>query len=130
VHALAAVATCAVLALFLVPVTSDLFDNPRDQSWNAVRSYLHAHDASVPTLVTDDRDALTLSLYRLSPLGDHQLWHGRVVVVRHFRGESPAPSPGQWLLWTGQLSKFPPPPESGWTLVLQQPGLGLYRAAG
>ena len=128
--AFAAVATAAVLALFFVPVASDITDNPRDHTWNAVRSYLHAHDADVPALVIDDRDARTLSVYRVTPTGGHLAWHARVVVVRHFLGNPPDPSPGQWLLWTGQLSKRPPAAGSGWTPVLNRPGLGLYSATG
>jgi hypothetical protein len=126
--AIAIASLVVLLGVFFVPVRSDITNNPRDHVWNSVRAYLRAHDREVNTLIVDDRDALTLSVYQVSAFGGDRVWHGRVVVVPHFQSQPPPPAPNQWLLWTGQLSKHPPDATSGWVPVLQQRGLGLYRA--
>jgi hypothetical protein len=119
-------ATVVVLLAYIVPVHKDLTDNPRDSAWNGVRNYLHAHDAEIDTLLTDWRDAYNLSVYRYKPVGGQAIWHGNVVIVPRLR--LPRAHPGQWLLWTIQVSQSPPGPGSGWTERFQRPGLRIYSA--
>jgi hypothetical protein len=121
------VIAAGVLAAVIVPVGPAIADNPRDSMWNAVRAYLHQHDAEVTSVVTDDRDALTLSVYQHNPVGGGLAWHADIVQIPHFQRSAPPPSAGSCLIWTSQLSKLPPAADSGWQQVFSSHGLILFQ---
>jgi hypothetical protein len=126
--ALVGVVTAVALLPFCVPVWSDIVHNPRDGSWSALRGYLHTHNSAITTIVMNDRDAQILAFYRLNIVGGGAAWRGRLVLVRGRPPRPPDPAPGQWLLWTTHFSRGAPQRDSGWTLVMSQPELRLYRA--
>lgn len=123
----AAVALLGVAAA-VVPVARVVERNPQDESWNAMRAYLHAHDRRVATVITDDRDSLILGIYSREPVGGDVVVHTDVEKVPHAL-EAPPESPGDpgtYLLWTPGLSKKKPQQSDGWRLVLKEFQLRLY----
>lgn len=119
------------LAAWVVPLLDDIARNPRDQRWNAVRSTLAERDAAVDTVVTSDRDALILGIYRREPLGGDVVVDAEIVRTGHGMRRAPDSTgdPGTWLLWTPTMSRRPPGPEQGWELVLRERELRLYAPA-
>ena len=126
----APVAAVVVIALFAVPMVGTILDNPRDAAWNGVRSWLSKHDADVNVLVTDDRDARTLSVYEFRPFGGDRAWHARVDAVPHSAAKAPTPAEADAdvLLWSRQLSNHAPGRSSGWRLVYRRGQVRLYVA--
>ena len=123
----AAVALVGIAAAVL-PVVKVVERNPRDEAWNAVRSYLAAHDGRVDTVLTDDRDALVLGIYSREPVGGDLVVHADVEKVPHAL-ESPPESPGDpgtYLVWTPGLSRKRPQESDGWRLVLEEFQLRVY----
>jgi hypothetical protein len=122
-----ALVAVAALAVWIVPLGDDIADNPRDAIWNSMRAELVSVDDQVDTVITDDRTALILGIYQREPIGGDFAWRADIEAVPHSQAEPPAPDgAGTYLLWTPQLSRRPPGPDSGWTLVSSQPGLRLY----
>ncbi len=125
-----AVAVLAVLVA-AVPLRGLILDNPRDHSWNAVRAWLHTHDAMVSTIITDDRDALVLGIFSREPVGGGLVVHAKVRKVGH--GLTAAPvgtgAPGTYLVWTPGLSRHAPRSFDGWRLLLREPQLRIYGPA-
>lgn len=122
----------ALLLGWILPVVDDIVDNPQDRRWNAVRSYLAANDATISRVIVDDRNALTLGIYRNEPLGGKPAWQAAIRPVEHGQPRTPdAPDDGGTVLvWSPELSRQPPPPDSGWRLVLREPELRVYRTRG
>jgi hypothetical protein len=129
-RSLAPVAAAVVIALFALPIAGTILDNPRDAAWNGVRSWLSKHDADVNVVVTDDRDARTLSIYEFRPIGGERAWHARVDAVPHSSTTVPTPAEAgaDVLLWSRQLSRRPPGGSSGWRLVYRRGQVRLYLA--
>lgn len=123
-----AVGVGAALLACCVPMLGFIVHNPRDGKWNAVRVWLHRHDPQVDTVVTDERDALTLGVYRNQPLGGRAAWHARIEKVHHGQPQSPRDprAAGTVLLWTPYVSRRPPTADLGWRLVYSRPELRLY----
>jgi hypothetical protein len=116
------------VAVAVLPVVRIVEHNPRDQAWNAMRAYLHRHDARIDTVITDDRDALVLGIYRREPVGGDLVVHTDVEKVGHALPappESPG-DPGTYLIWTPGLSRRHPQVSDGWRLVLKEFQLHLY----
>jgi hypothetical protein len=128
----AVTAGVAVLGLLvaIVPLAHLIARNPRDHAWNAMRSYLHAHDKAVSTVITDDRDALVLGIFRRDPEGGGLAVHTMIERVPHAEKQPPE-SPGDphtYLIWTPGLSKHKPTVADGWREVLHEYQLRLYAA--
>jgi 4-amino-4-deoxy-L-arabinose transferase-like glycosyltransferase len=122
-----ALVAVAALAAWIVPITDEIADNPRDAIWNSLRTHLTANDATVDKVITDDRTALILGIYQHEPIGGDEVWQAEIEAVPHSQPEAPeTEGPGTELLWTPQMTRRPPGPDSGWTLVFQRPGLRLY----
>jgi 4-amino-4-deoxy-L-arabinose transferase-like glycosyltransferase len=126
----AVTAGVAVLGLLVavVPLAHLIARNPRDHAWNAMRSYLHAHDKAVSTVITDDRDALVLGIFRRDPEGGGLAVHTTIERVPHAEKQPPE-SPGDphtYLIWTPGLSKHKPAVADGWREVLHEYQLRLY----
>ncbi len=122
-----ALVALAALAVWIVPLGDDIADNPRDATWNSMRAELKNIDEQVDTVIADDRTALILGIYQREPIGGDFAWQADIDAVPHSQAEPPPPDgAGTFLLWTPQLSRRPPGPDSGWTLVSSQPGLRLY----
>lgn len=126
----AAVAVLGIAAA-VVPVTRYVERNPRDGAWNAMRAYLAARDATIDTIVTDDRDALVLGIYRREPVGGDLVVRADVVTVPNGLTAPPRSSgdPGTYLLWTPELSRRRPQVSDGWRPVLEKFQLRLYAPA-
>jgi 4-amino-4-deoxy-L-arabinose transferase-like glycosyltransferase len=127
----AAVAVLGV-AVAVVPLLPMIARNPRDHAWNAMRAYLHQHDAAVDTIVTDDRDALVLGIYSREPEGGDLVVHASVEKTPHALKAPPAATgdPGTYLIWTPGLSRKKPQEFDGWHLLLKERELRLYGPAG
>jgi hypothetical protein len=128
--ALTATVAVAGLLVWCVPMLDNIARNPRDRAWNAMRSFLAAHDAEVDRIVVSDRDALVLGIYAREPLGGERVFDAAVEKTRHEMREPPAPpgTPGTYLVWTPTMSKARPSAEQGWDLLLQRRELRLYAA--
>lgn len=128
VTALSALGVAAALAVASVPLFDEIADNPGDAKWNSLRAWMQRHDRTVATVITDDRDALTLGIYRYRPLGGELAWHARIEPVPHAqRSAPPAPAdPGTVLVWTPELARRPPEADLGWRLVFKRPELRIY----
>jgi 4-amino-4-deoxy-L-arabinose transferase-like glycosyltransferase len=125
----AAVAIIGV-AVAVVPILPLIERNPRDHGWNAMRAYLHQHDAQVDTIVTDDRDSLILGIYSREPVGGGLVVHAKVDKLGHTLKAPPAASgAGTYLIWTPGLSRKVPKQSDGWRLLLKEPELRLYGPA-
>ncbi len=126
--AVTALVTLVALAVAVVPMLRPIRANPRDAAWNAVRAYLHEHDAEIDTIVTDDRDALVLGIYSREPLGGGRAVHADVEKVGHALPAPPESTgdPGTYLLWTPGLSRQRPRQSDGWTPVVTEFQLRLY----
>ncbi len=125
---LTALVAVAGVVVAVLPVVKIVERNPRDQAWNAVRAYLHRHDAQVDTVITDDRDALVLGIYSREPVGGDLVVHTDVEKVGHALKappESPG-DPGTYLIWTPGLSHKRPQESDGWKLVLKEFQLHVY----
>jgi len=125
---LTALVAVAGVVVAVLPVVKLVERNPRDQAWNAVRAYLHRHDAQVDTVITDDRDALVLGIYSREPVGGDLVVHTDVEKVGHALKappESPG-DPGTYLIWTPGLSHKRPQESDGWKLVLKEFQLHVY----
>jgi hypothetical protein len=119
------------LAVAVVPILPLIARNPRDHAWNAMRAYLHEHDAAVDTIVTDDRDSLVLGIYTREPEGGGLVVHTKVEKVGHALKAPPVATgqPGTYLIWTPGLSRKKPKAFDGWKLLLKERELRLYGPA-
>jgi hypothetical protein len=129
--ALTAVVAVAGLAVAVLPILPMIADNPRDHAWNAMRAYLHEHDAAVDTIVTDDRDSLVLGIYSREPVGGRLVVHAQVDKLGHALKAPPVATggPGTYLIWTPGLSHKKPKAFDGWHLLLKERELRLYGPA-
>lgn len=119
------------LAAWVVPVLDNIARHPRDAAWNAVRTYLAENDEAVDAIVTDDRDALILGIYRREPVGGEVVVDAEVVKTGHGLAEPPDSTgdTGTYLVWTPNLSRKKPGLEQGWELVLKERQLHVYAPA-
>lgn len=119
------------LAAWVVPVLDNIARHPRDAAWNAVRAYLAENDETIDAIVTDDRDALILGIYRREPVGGEVVVDAEVAKTGHGLAEPPESTgdPGTYLVWTPNLSRKKPGPEQGWELVLKERQLRVYAPA-
>jgi hypothetical protein len=123
----AAVALLGV-AFAVLPLAHRIERNPRDHGWNAMRAYLHQHDSSIDTIITDDRDALVLGIYSREAAGGGLVLHAKVKQLPHAIKAPPVSNgdQGTYLLWTPGLSGKKPQAFDGWRLVLKKYQLRLY----
>lgn len=121
-----------LVAAWSLPLIDEIVGNPRDAKWNAVRSYLRTHDGSVDEVIIDERNALVLAIYRNEPIGGEAAWQAEIRDVPHSQRRTPdAPQDaGTVLIWSPELSRRPPAPDTGWRLVLREPELRIYRTSG
>jgi hypothetical protein len=75
---------------------------------------------------------LVLGIYRNDPIGGKAAWRATIQPVDHGQRRTPdAPAdPATVLVWSPELSRRPPAPETGWRLVLAEPELHIYRTSG
>jgi 4-amino-4-deoxy-L-arabinose transferase-like glycosyltransferase len=119
--------TSVALALWVVPVLDDVARNPRDASWNAVRSYLSANDEDIDTIVTDDRDALILGIYVREPLGGERVVDATIERTGHDLRRAPEGGvAGRYLVWTPTLTRDRPDEQDGWRAVLREREIVVY----
>jgi hypothetical protein len=118
-----------LLLAWCVPLVDDIVDNPQDAKWNAVRAYLRTNDRSIDKVIIDDRNALVLAIYRNEPMGGEAAWGATIHPVDHGQRRTPdaPPKSRTVLVWSPELAKQPPRPDTGWRLVLREPELRIYR---
>lgn len=129
--AVTAAVVVGALAAWVVPMLDNIARHPRDAAWTAVRGYLAKHDATIDTIVTDDRDALILGIYLREPVGGEVVVDADVEKTGHGLPEPPESTgdPGTYLVWTPTLSRKKPGPEQGWELALRERQLRVYAPA-
>ncbi len=103
-HAVTAGVAAAALALWCVPLLDDIARNPRDAAWSSVRSYLSEHDDEIDTIVTDDRDALVLGIYRHEPIGGDVVVDAEIETVGHELKQPPSPTGTRARTCSGHLA--------------------------